>query len=105
VSIFDFLKNRPRKSAETAKERLQILMAHERSNRSGPDFLPMMQKEILAVVAKYVSIAEDKVMVKMDRGADFSTLEVEIELPPPAAKERKRRSSPPAPSSTSSRPA
>jgi cell division topological specificity factor len=83
VSIFDFFKNRPRKSAETAKERLQILMAHERSTSSGPDFLPMMQKEILAVIAKYVDVAEDKVLVKVDRGADFSMLEVEIELPPP----------------------
>jgi cell division topological specificity factor len=91
VSIFDLFKNRPRKSAETAKERLQILMAHERSSRGGPDFLPMMQKEILAVVAKYVDVKEDKVLVKVDRGADFSTLEVEIELPPPKL-ERKRRS-------------
>jgi cell division topological specificity factor len=89
VRIFDFFKNRPRKSAETAKERLQILMAHERSTRSGPDFLPMMQKEILAVIAKYVDIAEEKVLVKLDRGADFSTLEVEIELPPPKAFEKR----------------
>ena len=93
MSIFDFiLKTRPRKSAETAKERLQILMAHERTSGGGPDFLPMMQKEILAVIAKYVDIAEDKVLVKVDKGAGFSTLEVEIELPSPKAGDRRRKS-------------
>jgi cell division topological specificity factor len=72
-----------------AKERLQILMAHERANRSSPDYLPMMQKEILAVIAKYIDIAEEKVAVKLDRSADFSTLEVNIELPVPSNDRRK----------------
>lgn len=89
MSIFDFLRSSQRKSAATAKERLQIIMAHERANRSSPDYLPLMQKEILAVIAKYVDISEDKVAVKLDRGSDFSTLEVEIELPVPQGRDRR----------------
>jgi cell division topological specificity factor len=69
-------------------------MAHERANRSSPDYLPMMQKEILAVIAKYVDIAEEKVAVKLDRTGDFSTLEVNIELPVPPAGERRRSGRP-----------
>ena len=94
MSIFSFLRP-PRKSAETAKERLQILLAHERADQSSPDYLPMMHKELLAVIAKYVKIDEDRVEVKLDRGGDCSTLEVNIELPAPA--KRARRAAPAAP--------
>ncbi|MFL5334302.1 MAG: cell division topological specificity factor MinE [Geminicoccaceae bacterium] len=92
MSIFNFFRNAPRKSnAEEAKERLQIVLAHERSDRSGPDYLPLLQKEILAVIGKYVHIDEKKVEVTLDRAGDCSTLEVNIELPPPAADKLKPR--------------
>ncbi|CAO3351130.1 cell division topological specificity factor MinE [Azospirillum melinis] len=81
MSIFNFFRATPRASAVQAKERLQIVMAHERAGRSGPDYLPMLQQELLAVIAKYVNIDENKVEVKLDRGGDCSTLEVNIELP------------------------
>ncbi|AWU93217.1 cell division topological specificity factor MinE [Azospirillum ramasamyi] len=81
MSIFNFFRTTPRASAVQAKERLQIVMAHERAGRSGPDYLPMLQQELLAVIAKYVNIDENKVEVKLDRGGDCSTLEVNIELP------------------------
>lgn len=81
MSIFSFFRSAPRPSAVQAKERLQIVMAHERAGRSGPDYLPMLQQELLAVIAKYVNIDENKVEVKLDRGGDCSTLEVNIELP------------------------
>ncbi|MBP2298184.1 cell division topological specificity factor MinE [Azospirillum picis] len=81
MSIFNFFRAAPRASAVQAKERLQIVMAHERAGRSGPDYLPMLQQELLAVIAKYVNIDENKVEVKLDRGGDCSTLEVNIELP------------------------
>lgn len=92
MSIFSFFRSAPKTSAVQAKERLQIVMAHERVGRSGPDYLPMLQQELLAVIAKYVDIDANKVEVKLDRGGDCSTLEVNIELPgrdqikaPPAA--------------------
>ena len=86
MSIFNFFRQAPRKSvAEEAKERLQIVLAHERAAGSSPDYLPMLQRELLAVIAKYVQIDEKKVEVSFERGGDYSTLEVNIELPPPAA--------------------
>ena len=85
MSLFGFLR-RPKaaSSAETAKERLQILLAHERQDRSGPEYLPLLQKDILAAVKKYVQVANDKVQIKLQRGADVSTLEIDIELAAPA---------------------
>ena len=63
MSIFDYLlkkKEKPR-TAAMAKERLQIIVAHERRKRTEPDYLPMMQQEIIQVIRKYVSIADGTV--------------------------------------------
>jgi len=83
MSIFSFFRPAQKTPASQAKERLQIVMAHERAGRTGPDFLPMLQQELLAVIAKYVDLDDNKVEVKLDRGGDCSTLEVNIELPSP----------------------
>ena len=69
-------------SAPVARERLQILLAHERSTLRGvPDLLGILREEILAVVARHVTLDPEKVVVKMDRGKSVSTLGVDIELP------------------------
>jgi cell division topological specificity factor len=68
-------------SAPVARERLQILLAHERNVRSQSDLLAILREEILAVIARHVSFEADKVEVKMDRGKMFSTLEIDIEIP------------------------
>ena len=68
-------------SAPVARERLQILLAHERSLRGQPDLLELLREEILAVVSRHVVLDPDKVIVKMERGESVSTLEVDIELP------------------------
>ena len=68
-------------SAPVARERLQILLAHERSLRGRPDLLELLREEILAVVSRHVVLDPDKVIVKMERGESVSTLEVDIELP------------------------
>ncbi|MEI7608939.1 MAG: cell division topological specificity factor MinE [Rhodospirillaceae bacterium] len=84
MRIFDFFKSKPKEtisSAHQAKERLQIVMAHERAGRDAPDFLPLLQKELLEVIAKYVDVDQNRVEVKLDRNNEFSTLEVNIELP------------------------
>jgi len=83
IRIFDFFRSRRQKPAVVAKERLQILLAHERSDRDRPDFLPSLQKDILEVVARYLVIDQDKVLVKLERGKELSVLEVNIELPGP----------------------
>ncbi|MDQ7775063.1 MAG: cell division topological specificity factor MinE [Paracoccus aminovorans] len=74
---------RPRKpsSAQTAKERLQILLAHERTSNSGPDFLPLLQRDILEVVRRHMDVDSDAVDIKLERSDDLSSLEINIEFP------------------------
>jgi cell division topological specificity factor len=80
MKLFHFLR-RAGSSAPVARERLQLLLAHERNARSQPDLIGLIREEIIAVIAKHVMLDPDKVQVKMDRGGTFSTLEVDIELP------------------------
>jgi cell division topological specificity factor len=68
-------------TAPVARERLQILLAHERGLRGQPDLLAILREEILAVVSRHVTLDPDKVIVRMDRGKNVSTLEVDIEVP------------------------
>ena len=68
-------------TAPIARERLQILLAHERSMRGKPDLLMLLREEILAVVSRHVALDPEKVIVRMERGKNVSTLEVDIELP------------------------
>ena len=75
------LFNGRKASAPVARERLQILLAHERGLRGQPDLLATLREEILAVVGKHVVLDPDKVIVKLDRGKNVSTLEVDIEVP------------------------
>ncbi len=72
-----------RKSAPVARERLQILLAHERTIAGGSDLVAVLREEILAVLKKHVSVDSDKVQVKMERGKAVSTLAVDIEIPTP----------------------
>jgi cell division topological specificity factor len=84
MSIFRlFSSSRPEPAtAPIARERLQILLAHERGMRGGrPDLLLLLREEILAAVSRHVALDPDKVIVRMDRGKDISTLEVDVELP------------------------
>jgi cell division topological specificity factor len=68
-------------SACLAKERLQVIVAHERSQRQGPEFLQQLQQEITAVIAKYVNIGLGDVMVDFEQKGDRSVLELNITLP------------------------
>ncbi len=68
-------------SAPVARERLQILLAHERGLRGQPDLLGLLRTEILAAVSRHIVLDPDKVIVRMDRGKHVSTLEVDIEVP------------------------
>jgi cell division topological specificity factor len=68
-------------TAPVARERLQILLAHERGLRGQSDLLGLLREEILAVVSRHVMLDPDKVIVKMERGKNVSMLEVDIEVP------------------------
>ena len=72
---------RRRGSAPVARERLQILLSHERSSRGQSDLLTILRDEILAVVAKHVNVERDQVRVTMDRGDTVSMLEINVEVP------------------------
>jgi cell division topological specificity factor len=73
-----------RKSASVARDRLQILLAHERSYSGQSDLVAILREEILAVLAKHVKVADEQVQIRMERGNQVSTLEVEIEIPTPS---------------------
>ena len=81
MSLLDFFM-RPRKenTAKMAKERLQIIVAHERSTRGGPDYLPQLKQDLLDVIRKYVAISPDQVTVQLDKKDDLSVLELNIML-------------------------
>jgi cell division topological specificity factor len=79
MNIFRFF-SRPA-SAPAARERLQVLLAHERASAGKSDLVTMLRDEILAVIAKHMQIDGDKVNVKMERGAQVSTLAIDIEIP------------------------
>lgn len=78
-----FIQSFQKKSATAslAKERLQIIVSHERLNRNGPDYLPLLQKELLAVIAKYIPLQEEQVKVDIERTKNSSTLALNITLP------------------------
>ncbi|MEK4035302.1 cell division topological specificity factor MinE [Methylocystis sp. IM3] len=67
-------------SAPIARERLQILLAHERSSSSKPDLLAVLHKEVLAAISKHVAVEPDKVEVKVHRKDEMSVLEIGIEI-------------------------
>jgi len=78
MNLFNLLR---RGSAPVARERLQILLAHERITRNQPDLLGVLREEILTVISRHVAFEPDKVQIRMDRGSSVSTLEVDIEIP------------------------
>jgi len=81
MSFLDRLFGRHKnQSASVAKERLQIVLAHERAGRGAPDFLPLLQKEILTVVAKYLDVEDDMIKVQLERVGGTSFLEINVEL-------------------------
>jgi len=86
MNLLNFFQRR--NTAPVARERLQILLAHERGLVGGePDLVALLREEILAAVAKHVAVEREKVQVRMDRGPAVSTLEIEVEVPaPPLAK-------------------
>ncbi|MCZ2104388.1 MAG: cell division topological specificity factor MinE [Comamonadaceae bacterium] len=83
MSLLSFLLGEKKKSAAVAKERLQIILAHERSGRNPgqPDYLPALQRELVAVISKYVHINPEDLKVHFERQDELEVLQVKIELP------------------------
>ena len=82
MSLLSLLFGNKPKSAALAKERLQLIIAHERNGLSGKkEFLPEMQKELIAVISKYVAINPDDIKVSLEKQGNYEVLEVNIVLP------------------------
>ena len=80
MSIFDFLK--PKKNtASVAKDRLHIIIAQERTAHGGPDYLPLLRRELLEVIRKYVSIDADAVKVDVVKEGEHDVLDISVSLP------------------------
>lgn len=73
---------RRQRTAPVARERLQVLLAHERMAAGNSELLNVLREEILAVIARHITVDRDKVNVKFDRSASSSTLEIDVEMPP-----------------------
>ncbi len=82
MGFLNFFLGEKKSSASVAKERLQLILAHERNGRSAsPDYLPQLQRELVAVISTYVSINPDDIKVHMERQGDLEAMELKIELP------------------------
>lgn len=83
MSFLSFFLGEKKQTAGVAKERLQIILAHERSGRSAatPNYLPDLQKDLVAVISKYIRINPDDIKVHLERQDNLEVLEVKIELP------------------------
>jgi len=80
MRFLDFFRSSKQGTASIAKERLQIIVAHERRKTDTPDFLPMLQQDILEVVRKYIHISEDQIKLSLDSSGDVEVLELNISL-------------------------
>lgn len=83
MGLFDYFRNSRDNTASVAKERLRIIVAHERAERKGPSYLPRLQNEILQVIGKYVKIDPHDVQVNLDREDNCEILALNIVLPDP----------------------
>ena len=81
MSLLDYFKISKVGSASLAKERLQILVAHERTSMNQPTYLPQLQKELLEVIRKYVTVSQDAISVSFEQDEHQETLELNIVLP------------------------
>ena len=78
--MFDFLKAK-KNTASIAKDRLRIIIAQERSNADGPDYLPLLRRELLEVIRKYVNVDVDAVKVDVVKDGEHDVLDISVALP------------------------
>lgn len=81
MSLLDYFRSRKPNTASVAKQRLQILVAHERASRNQPSYLPKMQQELLAVIRKYVNVDEEAISISFEQNGNEETLELNIVFP------------------------
>lgn len=87
MSFLDYFRSKRKESASVAKERLKIIVAHERSQNEEPNFMPKLKQELVDVISKYINIDKDKINVQLEREDDCSVLELSITMPEAEAAE------------------
>jgi cell division topological specificity factor len=80
MRLLDLLFPERRNTAAIARDRLKIVLAHERASSQAPDFLPALQKELLDVVGRYIDLRDDMLRVNVARSGETSLLEINVEL-------------------------
>ena len=80
MKLIDYLRSEKKETASIARERLQIIFAHERGKQHQPEYLPEMQQEILDVIRKYIAVDQDKVDIHIDKNECYSVLDINIIL-------------------------
>ncbi|KQZ66083.1 MULTISPECIES: cell division topological specificity factor MinE [unclassified Lysobacter] len=80
MGLFDFLLAK-KQTASVAKDRLRIIVAHERAGRGGPEYLPMLQRELLEVIRKYVNVDVESVKVDVVKEGEHDVLDISVALP------------------------
>jgi len=80
MGLFDFLKVK-KNTASIAKDRLRIIIAQERSASGGPDYLPLLRRELLEVIRKYVNVDVDAVKVDVVKDGEHDVLDISVALP------------------------
>ncbi|MDP1615645.1 MAG: cell division topological specificity factor MinE [Methylococcales bacterium] len=86
MNLLDYFRASKGGSASVAKERLQILVAHERSSRNQPSYLPQLQRELLEVIKKYINVDQEAISFNFEQDDEQETLELNIVLPDHHAK-------------------
>ncbi len=81
MDIFSFLFKNKKQSANTARERLQIIIARERHINSGPDFMPALHRELIQVISKYVKVNPEDINISLDKKGNLEVLDVNVILP------------------------
>ncbi len=81
MKLLEFLRRERKQTASVAKERLQIIVTQQRSRRGQPDYLPMLERELLEVVRRYVNVDSDAINISLDTEDDYSVLELNVTLP------------------------
>lgn len=81
MSLLSFLFTNKPKSASAAKERLQVIIARERNGFDGPDFLPALHQELIAVISKYARVSPEDIKISLDRQGNLEVLDVNVVLP------------------------
>ncbi|RYD14611.1 MAG: cell division topological specificity factor MinE [Lysobacteraceae bacterium] len=81
MGLFDFLRARPRNTASVAAERLRIIVQQERAASGRPDYLPLLRRELLEVIRKYVNVDPDAIDIHVEREGDSEVLELSVALP------------------------